>query len=105
MDDVENLSTTFVDNREPFPYLWAMWKTHPPFLWKSDCLTDSFVDNVENLSTVCVDKSAASHRDVDDVEKLSTQAVDNFSWHSQTKETVINVSESKTYPHSLWISR
>ena len=63
------------------------------------------MDSVENLSTDRVDNSAMSAMHVDDVEKLSTVNVDNFSWFSQTKEAVINVSESKTYPHSLWISR
>ena len=56
------------------------------------------MDSVENLSTDCVDNSAMSAMHVDDVEKLSTVNVDNFSWFSQTKEAVINVSESKTYP-------
>ena len=64
-----------------------MWKNRPQPLWKSDCLADSSVDSVENLSTDFVEKSAVRRVYVDDVEKLSTGIVDNslmFLIHMQT---------------------
>ena len=54
-----------------------MWKTHPQFLWKSGCLKDGYVDNVENLSTEIVENSPVSYMYVHDVENLSTAIVDN----------------------------
>lgn len=84
MDSVEKLSTLIVENRS----------------------TDyKYVDSVENLSTTIVENLVIGHEYVDDVEKLSTAIVENFTRCSQTKKAVINVPESKTYPHSLWISR
>ena len=36
--------------------MWMMWKTYPPRLWISGWLTGCYVDDVENSSTLIVDK-------------------------------------------------
>jgi hypothetical protein len=72
------------------------------------------VDSVENLSTEFVDKLPMRRCYVDDVEKLSTTIVEklhedrnvpNLVRNGHVKYAAINVAKSKTYPHSLWISR
>ena len=83
MDNVENLSTGIVE-KSP--------------------VRRCYVDRVENLSTGIVENSPM---DDSSVENLSTRIVENViggSFIVKSKKAVINVPESKGYPHSLWIT-
>ena len=58
--------------------LWKVWKSYLHLLLVSWCLAIQFVESVENLSTISVDKSEIIACFVESVEKLSPNNVDNL---------------------------
>ena len=58
------------------PGEWKMWTTYPQEGWINGCLTDRYVEHVENLCTFFVDKHIRIISDVEIVDKLSTRFVD-----------------------------
>ena len=69
-----------------------MWKTYPQKWWTNACLNGRFVENVENLSTIFVDKHIRIINDVEIVDILSTWIVDNPFSNSNCVESVEKLS-------------
>ena len=90
-----------------------MWITYPQFLWISAFSADCFVESVEKLSTIFVDKwenndmiRIMSHSGVESVEKLSTIPVDKRKRDMITLmlcvDTVESVDNFSTFSVDKW---